>query len=112
MEGLVVLSEVDHSIEATHMTDIGLIHDNANSVALKEVKPSISLRVALFGGSFELSNQVDTLIAGGKISIGNLMEPLSTTCSEGTTITSTPTSIVPPQYHMSFYNSLWAYSRS
>lgn len=40
MEGVPVLPEVDHNVEVTRMATIGLIHNDANPIALKKVQTS------------------------------------------------------------------------
>lgn len=55
---------MDNRVEATRTTDIGLITDNNNPVALYKAQPSISSRETHFKGLFELDEHVDRVISG------------------------------------------------
>lgn len=57
--GVPALSSIDHHIEVTQVTDVGLIRDDTNPVAQKKAQPSTSFGAALFEGSLESGKKLD-----------------------------------------------------
>lgn len=61
-----VLSVVDHVVECSHVVDVGLIRDDTNAIAQKNLQLFASSWATLFNGSLNTNGQVDTPAPGGE----------------------------------------------